>query len=192
MRKVVFLMVLVGILGVIVQYNYGTPGESIVDRVRAKAVVLDFDSLNPEATPAQIQESWHQLHYTCTPEQGPLGNHVCWAPISDFNTVKARIIAFFFRDGHLSVVRVSFAPENHPEIFSLLEKRFGDHRVFGANRDSYGNNIVGWMRPSGVVAVNDQVGPKQEALVLWLSRDQLLRQGLGIQGPEAETVKSSI
>jgi hypothetical protein len=52
--------------------------------------------------------------------------------------------------------------------------------VFGANRDSYGNNIVGWMRPSGAVAVNDQVGPKQEALVLWLSLDQLLKQGLGI------------
>jgi hypothetical protein len=63
--------------------------------------------------------------------------------------------------------------------------------VFGANRDSYGNNIVGWMRPSGAVAVNDQVGPKQEALVLWLSRDQLLKQGLGIQVP-AEAVKQSI
>lgn len=180
MRKAAFLVVLVGILGVILQYNYATPGETIVDRLRAKAVVLDFDQLNQEATPAQIQDSWHHLHYTCTSEPGPLGNHVCWAPISDFNAVEARIIAFFFRDGHLSVVRVSFASENHPQIFSLLEKRFGDHRVFGANRDSYGNNIVGWMRPSGVVAVNDQVGPKQEALVLWLSRDQVLKQGLGI------------
>lgn len=180
MRKVVFLVVLVGILGIVLQYNYGTPGESIVDRVRAKAVVLDFDSLNPETTPAQIQQSWHHLHYTCVPEYGPLGNHVCWAPISDFNAIEARIIAFFFRDGHLSVVRVSFAPENHPKIFSLLEKRFGPSQVFGANRDSYGNNIVGWTRLLGVVAVNDQVGPKQEALVLWLSRDQVLKKGLGI------------
>lgn len=181
--KTAILVVLFAALAVILQYQYGRPGETLVERLSAKPVVLDFDGIDLKATPVQIQQIFHNLKFTCTSEHGNLGDHVCWAPISEFQTVNARIIAFFFRKGQISAVRVSFSPENHPPIFSLLNKRYGPTRMIGGNRDSYGNNIVGWVRPTGIVAINDNIGPNQEAILLWTSRGAILSNAFGQQLP---------
>lgn len=181
--KVILLLLLLGSLAAYLQYEYGTPGLSVIDRIKAKPVVLDLDLLEPNATPASIAQTFHYLRMTCAAEHGSLGDYACWAPVSEFNAIDARIIAFFYRDGHLSAVRISFAPENQPAIFSLLQKRYGTPREFGAHRDSYGNNIVGWIRHSGVVAINDSVGPKQEAILLWISGNKVLTDALGMELP---------
>jgi hypothetical protein len=105
---------------------------------------------------------------------------VCWATVSEFNGIDARLISFFFRNDQLSALRVSFAAEHHPEMFSLMEKRFGTARAFGGRTDAFGNNIVGWMRRSGFVATNNRVSGDEESLLLWLSTSTVLNKVLGI------------
>jgi hypothetical protein len=80
-------------------------------------------------------------------------------------------------------MRVSFAAKNHPELFSLLHKRYGQEHEFGRHADTYGNNIVGWIRPSGVVVVNDRVEGEQESILLWLSPSKILMDAYGIALP---------
>lgn len=178
--KFAILLMLLAVLGVAVDYNMSIPGSSLVDRLRAKPVVLDMDSLSGRETQSEITQTYHHLHHTCTPETNPLGDHVCWATVSEFNGIDARVIAFFFREGKLSAVRVSFAAENHPAMFSLMEKKYGPSRTFGGGTDAFGNNIVGWVRPSGFVTANDRLSGDEDALLLWVSTGKVLNKVFGI------------
>lgn len=134
-KFVILLMLLAG-LGIAVDYRMSIPGSSLVDRLRAKPVVLDVDSLSGE----------NQLSIKQT---------------------------------KLSSVRVSFSAEDHPKMLSLMQKRFGPERRFGQRTDAFGNNIVGWVRPSGIVAINDSADGNEEPFLLWTSADTILKKVLG-------------
>lgn len=53
--KFVVLLLLLAGLGVAVDYNMSIPGSSLVDRMRAKPVVLDMDSLSGRETQSEIR-----------------------------------------------------------------------------------------------------------------------------------------
>jgi len=178
MKKLFVLLLLAAAGWGIYDYQIGTPGERIYDRVFAKKALLDFDALEPSDTVDKIRQDYRGLHHTCTGDNSKFGDYVCWSPIKTLNGVDARVLAFFFRQGKLSAVRVSFSGKNHPEIFALLSKKYGEYHTFGRNRDAYGNNIVGWIRPNGIVAVNDEIDPKDEAILLWTSRSMVMDQAL--------------
>ena len=177
--KLLLLALLLAGLGIAADYHMSIPGTSLVDRMRAQPVVLDMDTLTGRETSAEIQQIYHYIRHTCTSETGPLGNTVCWATIDKLNGVDAKLIAFFFRDDRLSAVRVAFADESHPAMFALMKKKFGDARQFGEKTDAFGNKIVGWMRPNGVIAINDSVEGDEDPILLWTSRDTVLKKVLG-------------
>lgn len=174
----ILLLILAG-AGVAVDYRMSTPGTSLIERLQAKPVVLDMDTLKGSETQADIKNIYHQLDYTCTPETNGLGSEVCWSSISDFNGIDAQILAFFFDDGELSAVRVSFKAEHQPKVYSQMERRFGEAREFGQRTDAFGNNVVGWRRPSGFIVTNDSLSGDEEGLLLWLSREKVLSGMLG-------------
>ena len=177
----ILLMLLVG-LGIAADYRMSLPGSSLVDRMRAQPAVLDMDTLTGRETEAEILRAYHYLHNTCAPEPGPLGNSVCWAPVSKVNGIAARQIAFFFRDDRLSAVRVSLAKDAHPKMLALLQKGFGPERQFGEQTGAFGNKVVGWMRPSGVIAINDSAEGDDEPVVLWTSSDSIVKKVLENKG----------
>jgi hypothetical protein len=176
--KFAILLVLLAGLGIAVDYRMSIPGSSVVDRLYAKPVVLDMDALSGDSQ-LSIKQAYHYLHHTCAAEHGILGDSVCWATISEFNGIDARLIAFFFRNDRLSAVRVAFPVESHPKVLALMQKRFGPERRFGLRTDAYGNKIVGWMRPSGVIAISDSAEGEEEPFVLWTSADAILKKVLG-------------
>jgi len=69
--------------------------------------------------------------------------------------------------------------ENHTSLYVMLEKKYGPSRMFGQNRDSYGNNIVGWVRPAGAISVNDEIGKDQDVILVWMSKQKFMRKVLG-------------
>lgn len=171
----ILLMLLAG-LGIAVDYRMSVPGDSFFDRLYAQPIVLDMDALRGDETQLSIKQTYHHLRYTCAAEYGILGDSVCWATISEFNGIDARIVAFFFRNGSLSAVRVSFLTEAHPKVLALMQKRFGPERRFGQRTDAFGNKIVGWIRPSGIIAINDSAEGDKEPFVLWSSMGSILKQ----------------
>lgn len=173
--KFVILLLLLAGLGAVVDYRMSIPGSSLFDRLYAKPIVLDMDSLRGDESQLSIKQTYHHLHYTCAAEHGILGDSVCWATISEFNGIDARLVAFFFRNGSLSAVRVSFLTEDHPKVLALMQKRFGPERRFGQRTDAFGNKIVGWIRPSGIIAINDSAKGDKEPVVLWSSAGSILK-----------------
>ena len=178
--KFVLLVLLLAGLGIAVEYRIGTPGSTIFDRMRARSVVVDMDSLKGESQ-LSIKQTYHHLFYTCAVEHGILGDSVCWATISKFNGIDARLIAFFFRNDKLSAVRISFPEQSHPKVFSLMQKRYGPEHQFGQRTDPFGNNIVGWIRPTGIVAINDRIEGNDEPFLLWISAGKMLNKVFGIK-----------
>jgi hypothetical protein len=172
--KLVFLLLLVAVVAAIFQYQYGLPGETVVDRFWAKPIGLNLDELDSKTTQAEVQRTYHRLRHTCHSNSDSLGDHVCWAPISKFNALDARLVAFFFNKGQLSAVRVSFRSKSHPVLLSSLKEQYGETRDFG--KDGGSRNIVGWMRPTGIVAMNDQVEPQEDVILLWTSRHQIFER----------------
>ena len=177
--KFVLLVMLLAGLALAVNYRMSLPGHSWVDRMRAQPTILNMDTLTGRETEAEILQTYHYLHHTCTSETGPLGNSVCWANVTKVNGIEAKLIAFFFRDDRLSAVRVMFPDESHPQMLALMQKKFGPERQFGERTDAFGNKIVGWMRPNGVIAINDSAEGDEDPILLWTSRDMVMKKVLG-------------
>jgi hypothetical protein len=183
LAQYILLILLLAGLGIAVEYQIGIPGTTVVDRLRAKPVVIDLDLLNGKDDPQKIKQSYHYLHHICAPESGTLGDAVCWAPISKFNGIDARVIAFFFRNGELSAVRVSFPANRHTELFSSLHKRYGQEHNFGPPADNHGINIVGWIRLNGIVSTIDRAETSHETIVLWVSKSKVVTDAFKLTLP---------
>lgn len=161
------------------KHEFGVPGTSLIDRLRAKPVILDLDAYHADLGEADIRNDLHHLHMTCTRETSSLGDRVCWAPISSYNDIDAETAAFFFKQGKLSFIRLSFSGKVHPQLFSQMHKKFGPVRPFKKSGDIHGNSIVGWIRPQGIIAINDHIEPQHEAIVLWISDENIFAQMFG-------------
>lgn len=190
-RRFLSLVVLSVVLAVgygVFKHQYGMPGTSPLDRLRAQPVVLDLDAYHGSLIEADIKRDLHHLHFTCTVESSSLGDRVCWAPISSFNDVEAQIAAFFFKEEKLSFIRLSFSGKEHPRLFSQMHKKFGPVRTFKKSGDIHGNSIVGWVRPKGIVAINDHIEPQHEAIVLWISGEKMFATmfGKNLEGQDGQ------
>jgi len=161
------------------KHEFGIPGTSLIDRLRAKPAILDLDAYHENLGEADIQRDLHHLHMTCNVETSSLGDRVCWAPISSYNDIDAETAAFFFKQGKLSFIRLSFSGKVHPQLFSQMHKKFGPVRTFKKSGDIHGNSIVGWVRPKGIIAINDHIEPQHEAIVLWISGEKMFAQMFG-------------
>lgn len=179
-QYILLILLLAGLAGVGVawQYQLGVPGTTVVDRWRAKPVVMDLDLLNEKDDPQKIKQTYDYLHYACASETSTLGDSVCWAPISQFNGIDALVIAFFFRKGELSAVRASFPAKRHTELISSLHKLYGQERTFGHPTDKEWITTVGWMRLNGVVSTIDHAEALQETIVLWVSKTKIVTDAL--------------
>lgn len=181
------MLVVVVVLGYAVfKHQYGIPGDSPFDRLAARPINVDFDAFSAGFDSARIKSDYHFLKFTCTPEPGsPLGDSVCWAPVTSVNGIDAKIAAFFFEKGKLSTVRLSFEGKYHAPFFSQMHVKYGPVRMIKPHGDIYGNNIVGWVRREGIVAINDHIEAKQEAIVLWISGPRILEKIFGAPMPQA-------
>lgn len=179
-RILLVVLVVVSVAGYVVyKHEYGVPGTSPLDRLRAKPLRLDLDAYHGNLIEADIKRNLHHLHFTCTIETSTLGDRVCWAPISSYNDVDAEIADFFFKEGKLSNIRLSFSGKVHPQLFLQMHKKFGPVRTFKKSGDIHGNSIVGWVRPKGIIAISDHIEPQHEAIVLWISGEKMFAQVFG-------------
>jgi len=176
---VAILVVVLGAGYVGYKHEFGVPGTSPIDWLRAKPVILDLDAYHGNLGENDIRRDLHQLHFTCTAETSSLGDRVCWAPITSYNDIDAKIAAFFFKEGKLTFIRLSFSGKEQPQLFSQMHKKYGPVRTFKKSGDIHGNSIVGWVRPKGIISINDHIEPQHEAIVLWISGEKMFAQMFG-------------
>ncbi len=170
-RFAMLLLLLAG-LWVAVDYRLSAPGFRLYDRLYARPIVMDLDTLGRESRQG-ILHTYSQLHFTCGAEHGVLGDAVCRAALSSFNGIDARVVDFFFRNDRLSAVRISFAGKSLPLVLAQLRERFGPEARLGSRTAAPGNRVAGWARPGGVIAVTDHAAGNGAPIVLWTSGEAM-------------------
>ena len=120
-----------------------------------------------------MKNEFHYLSFKCfeNKSQPTLGDRVCTAYIKNMNEIPATDVVFFFENKNIKHIRIVLKEKHHRDAFDLFEKKFGKATVMKRNGDRFGNDIVGWFIPSGVLQMNPVPAPGVgQTIILWSSK----------------------
>lgn len=135
-----------------------------------------LDSFAPGMTEAQVLAQVTSPALKCVDQPGFfMGARVCQARLSSYLDVPALFVAFFFKDGGLSGVKVDVPNAQHRAMGTVLIGKYGPPTIDG--KDSHG--VVGWKLPKGKMVYNREreADPKVHNTVLWVSEAQAAAMG---------------
>ncbi len=170
-----FPIFLLAVLASIGLYLYST--QASIDGSGKLAARLD--SFTPGMTEAEVLSAVQSPVLTCVDRPGFfMGSRVCQARVSSYLTVPALFVAFFFKDGGLSGVKVDVPNAEHRAVGTMLQSQYGAPTI--DNKGSAGNpGVVGWKLPKGRVVYNREreADPKVHNTILWVSEPQAATMG---------------
>lgn len=102
-------------------------------------------------------------------------DYLCWAFTKQaYNNIPAKMVTFFFSQGALNDVRVEFPESSHPALKDYLLKRlarFPRHH-WKKETDIFGERLVSWITPNGIITVSGQATKNQPIILLWNNHKQ--------------------
>lgn len=138
-----------------------------------------IDSFAPGMTEAQVGRQARPIALRCVDQPGFfLGSRVCQARVQSYLGVPAVFVAFFFKDGGLSAVKVDVPNGQHRAMGSALIGRYGPITIDSKEAA----DVVGWKLPKGRMVYNREreADPKVHNTVVWLSEAQAAAMGGGL------------
>jgi hypothetical protein len=123
-----------------------------------------------------IKASYSGINFNCYADssQPSLGDHVCAADVDTINGVNsAMFVAFFFSKDALNQVRVSYRGYRHPDVLSSLAQ-YG-RPIVTDRPDINGKRMLMWVIQTGTLAASEDVSRFDESVVLWSSKEAVLR-----------------
>lgn len=134
---------------------------------RNKTITVNLDELNEHLTEIDIFERYEGL--SCYDESSIMGDRCCYADINQFNGVDAKVIAFFFKNDHLSQMLVQL--NSHKSYHSLVDDAT---RLYGTAKKTQKSlpqdtQLIEWQVHHGKWVTSMESDPLQKETFLWLS-----------------------
>ncbi len=140
------------------------------------SVIIDFDNIPEGISEQQLVENYSHLLLSCNSEPSNLGDRVCFAYISDFNGIDAKIISFFFEDNQFRYLRISFPEEKHDALLAYLNKGFKLSGNTRGSKEMFGKPLTVWKSKKGLLAaLSKALKQHEETLLTWLSFNKVKR-----------------
>jgi hypothetical protein len=136
---------------------------------------IAFAKLQGAVIEDDFRASFPEVPFHCEERQSNFGDRLCSSAIASFNGVPARYAKIFFRDGHLSVVKIGFQPAHQAFLHRQLRGELGAPAAVDAQAG--GPGVYRWVTEHGVVLA--RLGDDlrlEDADVLWLSNRYMATQ----------------
>lgn len=138
---------------------------------------VDFLSPNVGLTEELLSRRYDHLLFVCDKEASKLGDRVCWVYLSTFNQIAADMAAFFFKEGTLSHLRVTFPGEAHPKLLSYLNDNYRKRGVSNGSREMFGQDLGLWLAKTGTLAAyREAPKPGNMNMLLWTNKNVYLKE----------------
>jgi hypothetical protein len=143
----------------------------LIGHVWAEPMTISFDNIKQGYNEDDMRKEFHYLKFTCqvNDSQPRLGDQACWSYIKSINGVPAKYVVFFSKNNIVSHIRITVKGDHHKDAYSIFEKKYGNPELVKRGGDVFGENIRGWMLPTGFLAMSENVTPDKEATILWTS-----------------------
>lgn len=145
--------------------------KDLIGHIWSKPMLIGFDYIKQGYSEDDMSKEYHYLKFTCyaNNSQPELGDRACWSYIKSINGVPAKYVVFFSKNNIISHIRITLKGDHHKDAYSLFEKKYGKPELVKRAGDIYGGNIIGWMLPTGFLAMSENVTPDKETIILWTS-----------------------
>jgi hypothetical protein len=134
---------------------------------------MDFNlaAIDARFTPAELQTVFPQLEWNCQKQSGYFGDQVCASPVGTFNGIPARYIFVFFNEGQASGLKMEYRSAYHDQLVRQVSEQLGTQAdVRGIGKDE----ILEWQNAGGRIILKAELGRRDEAALLWISRETTL------------------
>ncbi|RZI77604.1 MAG: hypothetical protein EOP80_04245 [Variovorax sp.] len=134
----------------------------------SQKLAISLDNFAPGMTEAQVLSAIKSPALNCIDQPGFfMGGRVCQARLSSYLDIPALFVAFFFKNGSLSGVKVDVPNAQHRAMGTALLSKYGPPTIEGKDA----KDVVGWKLPKGKMIYNREraTDPSVHNTVLWVS-----------------------
>lgn len=168
-------LILLVILIAVAAFLYLKPRNmfALISSAAAEPMRIGWEHIPSGYDETMMNNEFHYLRFKCfeNKSQPILGDRACSAPIKNMNEIPATDVVFFSKNKEIKHIRIVLKEKHHRDAFDLFEKKFGKARVIKKNGDRFGNDIVGWLLPSGLIQMNPIPSPGEgQTIILWTSK----------------------
>jgi hypothetical protein len=169
------LLVFTAVIGPMYWLMFTADGQRRVDAVMLhvfgdEAMLLDLKGLNSRLSEAELQQVYPQLDWQCARRAGEWGDRECAAALALWNDMPARQVSFWFGAGRLNAMQMDYLARYHSELITQLRHQLGRPST---GSDGGAEGVLQWVMASGMVVIKAELGPADQAALIWVSPPQL-------------------
>ena len=129
---------------------------------------LDFAGLTGNESVDDITKIYADLEIQCDDPKRVALNQVCGAGIASVNQLPARDVIFYFQDGRLNRIKLTYRAAYHEELYAQLAKVYGTP-VKNQSGGGLESAVVQWRTGPGMVIMKAVVSKKGDNQLFWVT-----------------------
>jgi len=131
---------------------------------------LDYSGLSGNESVDDIRKTYPKLDLVCDakgPDVVAELNQNCFGQIAAVNQLPARYLTFYFRDGRLYRIKLSYRAAYHEILYQQLTKVYG--KPVTSEMGGQDHRVIQWQTGPGVVVMKAVVSKKGDNQLFWLT-----------------------
>ena len=133
------------------------------------SVSLNLAALDDGWNEEQLRRALPDPEWSCLDRRSRWGERLCFTEVAGFNGTPARYLTLFFRDGRLSALKLGYRRAYQERLEGQLS------RLFSETEPEETGQVRQWRTDQGVAILPRHPQNQEEAVLFWLSRDELVR-----------------
>ncbi len=129
---------------------------------------LNFQVLDNAYSVEDWKKVFADIDWQCQNSKTTFGDQFCFSKLSAYNGIPARYLTVFFRQNHVSALKLVYRNQYHQKLGLDIQYQLGAPLV--KNHESADNDMLQWPTEHGMVMLKKDIAPEEEASLLWLAR----------------------
>jgi hypothetical protein len=129
---------------------------------------INFRALDAQYSLQDWQKVYADIDWHCGEQKSAFGDSLCYSEISSYNGIPARYLSAFFRDNHISAVKLVYRNLYHRQLGLDLQQQLGT--PLEKTHDQPDNDVLQWHTPHGSVLIRKTLSKDEDASLLWLAK----------------------
>ena len=137
-----------------------------------ESVAVNLGALDASYGKDEIMKVFEDLEWQCRDQPSDFGDEACSAAIASFNDYPAQQLGAYFRDSHVTAVKITYQAHYHGQLLGHLVQQLGQPRnaTAAAGETPDPSFVVEWDTGKGLVLMKQRLATGDEPAIVWLAR----------------------
>ncbi|MCB1801206.1 MAG: hypothetical protein KDI82_05925 [Gammaproteobacteria bacterium] len=135
-------------------------------------IKISITDLDDRFSQQDIRTVYSEIDWQCGTQQSTFGDSLCAARIGTFNGFPSRTVTFYFRNDHVSALKLVYRDQYHDQVTGFFIGKLGqpDNVAEAVAAGPDADDVLKWQLDKGVLFIKKSLAKTDEPALLWLAK----------------------